>query len=160
MKAETRALNAIEQLTADHDAVRELFGRYADLAAQGAAGEDRAALAARIRFALMVHAQLEEEVFYPGVRDAVEDVEMLFEARVEHDVAEELIARIDSTDPDDELYDASVKVLGEYVKHHIEAEEGGLFPAVEASDLDLDELGEAMAERRGEVEQELAEAQE
>jgi len=100
---------------------------------------------------LTVHATIEEEIFYPAARDAIDDESLLNEAEVEHQSAKDLIAQIQASDPSDPLYDAQVKVLGEYVNHHVEEEEGELFPRVKEADLDLDELGAEMSARQEEL---------
>jgi hypothetical protein len=106
---------------------------------------------------LSLHAQLEEEIFYPAVRDGVEDVdELLNEADVEHGVVEDLIDRLEEMDVEDEMYPANVTVLAEYVKHHVKEEEGELFPKVRKSNLDLAALGAEMAARKQELRTEAA----
>jgi hemerythrin-like domain-containing protein len=94
---------------------------------------------------LRVHTQIEEEMFYPAAREAIEKTELIDEALVEHASAKQLIEDMDT---EDELYDAKVKVLGEQVSHHIEEEEDELFPEVESSELDLEALGKKMAARK------------
>jgi hemerythrin-like domain-containing protein len=97
---------------------------------------------------LTVHTQIEEDIFYPAVREAIEKAELIDEAIVEHASAKQLIAEIEEMDANDELYDAKVKVLGEQVRHHVEEEEDELFPEVESSELDLEALGTKMVERK------------
>jgi len=96
-----------------------------------------------------VHTTIEEEIFYPSERGDVED-DMLDEALVEHDGAKKLIAEIEAMQPADELYDAKVKVLGEYIKHHVKEEEqpGGIFAQAKRGDEDLDAMGEQMKARK------------
>ena len=108
-------------------------------------------LALKICLALQVHTQIEEEIFYPAVREAIDKTALIDEALVEHASAKQLIAEIEEMDAGDELYDAKVKVLGEQVSHHIEEEEDELFPEVESSDLDLEALGQKMAARKAEL---------
>jgi hemerythrin superfamily protein len=98
--------------------------------------------------ALQVHTQIEEEIFYPAAREAIEKPELIDEAVVEHAAAKKLISEIEDMQPEDELYDARVKVLQEQVLHHVEEEEGELFPQVESSELDLEALGKKMTERK------------
>ena len=90
---------------------------------------------------MTVHTQIEEEIFYPAAREAIEKSELIDEAIVEHGSAKQLIAEIEEMDTGDELYDAKVKVLGEQVRHHVEEEEDELFPGIESSELDLEALG-------------------
>jgi hypothetical protein len=143
-EASTDAMSAIELLEADHAEVEGDFEKYEQL--EDAAEKEELSL--KICLALRVHAQIEEEIFYPAAREAIEKTEMIDEAVVEHTSAKQLIAEIEEMDAEDELYDAKVKVLGEQVSHHIEEEEGELFPEVESSELDLDALGKQMAERK------------
>jgi hemerythrin-like domain-containing protein len=88
-----------------------------------------------------VHAQIEEEIFYPQVKAALKDKELIPEATVEHATLKELIAQIEEGEPDDEMYDAKVKVLSEYVKHHVKEEQNEIFPKAKASKLDMYALG-------------------
>jgi hemerythrin superfamily protein len=138
-------------LKQDHDDVRKLFDEYDELADDDADGEERQALAEQICTMLTVHTTLEEEIFYPAAREAEVESDLLDEAEVEHASAKDLIAQIESMSPDDELYDAKVKVLGEYVKHHIEEEEGEMFPQCRKAKMDLAGLAEALAERKSQL---------
>jgi hemerythrin superfamily protein len=90
---------------------------------------------------LTVHALAEEEVFYPVARRAISDDDMMNEADVEHDSAKDLIAQIQSMSSNDEMYDAKVTVLGEYIDHHVKEEENEMFPKVRKAKVDLEELG-------------------
>ena len=143
---------AIEMLTADHEKVKDLFEQYED---EKEDGEDDAkrALAAQICGELKVHAQVEEEIFYPWLRENLEDddMELVDEATVEHQSAKDLIAQIESAAEVDEMFDAKVKVLGEYINHHVEEEEGEIFPQVSDMKDELDELGQAMMARKTEL---------
>lgn len=148
--------DAIELLTTDHDKVKELFEEFEQLAEQDDGEEERKeALVEQICNELSVHAQLEEEIFYPAVREAIDDDLLMDEAEVEHASAKELIAQLEGMSPGDDLYDAKVIVLGEYVKHHIEEEEGEMFDAVRDADIDTDSLGAAMSERKMELKAEM-----
>jgi hemerythrin-like domain-containing protein len=146
------ARDAIALLTDDHQEVRQLFEQYRELAEDGAADDEaKRTLAEEICTMLTVHATIEEELFYPAARDALDDDTLLNEAEVEHQSAKDLIAQIQDSDPGDPLYDAQVKVLGEYVDHHVEEEEGQLFPLVQETDIDLDALGEELSARQEEL---------
>jgi hypothetical protein len=105
-----------------------------------------------------VHTALEEEIFYPAVREAIDDEDIMNEAQVEHDTAKMLIEQLENMGPDDPNYHATFTVLGEYVRHHVKEEEDEMFPQATKADLDLEELGARMRERKtelmGEVEQE------
>jgi hypothetical protein len=148
-------VDALELLTADHDDVRELFEQYEDLVNAEADGDDKQLLAERICALLILHATIEEEIFYPAARDALDEQHLLDEAEVEHASAKTLIAQIQDMDPDEQLYDATVKVLGEYVQHHVREEEDALFPMLMETDIDLDALGEELAVRKDELLAEL-----
>lgn len=141
------ANDAIALLKADHKEVAEMFEKFET------ARSTKSKLAQQICVALTVHAQIEEEIFYPATREALGDEgeDLLNEAEVEHNSLKELIGQIEGSDPDDELFDAHVKVLGEYVKHHVKEEEGQLFPKLRKSDMDLAELGEQIAARKKEL---------
>jgi len=143
--------DAIQLLRADHTEVKKLFAEYDKLAKAEAPADQREALALDICNKLTVHAQIEEELFYPACRDALQDKDGLIdEAAVEHASAKDLIAQLQSSSPDDDMYDAKVKVLGEYINHHVKEEQNELFPKVRAR-LDLKELGEQMQARKQEL---------
>jgi hypothetical protein len=136
---------AIRLLKADHREVEGWFDEYEQLDDN----KEKLELFKRIATALKVHTQIEEEIFYAEERGEVED-DMLDEAQVEHDGAKKLIAEIEKMRPGDDLYDAKVKVLGEYIKHHVKEEEqpGGIFAQAKKGDLDLDEMGERIKARK------------
>ncbi len=141
--------DAIELLKTDHREVEALFKRFE------ASKDDstKADIVEQICEALSVHAEIEEEIFYPAARDALSEQgdDLLDEAEVEHGSIKSLVEQLEAAEPDDELYDAKVKVLMEYVKHHVKEEEGELFPKVKKSDLDLDNLGAELLERKTEL---------
>ncbi|RYG94640.1 MAG: hemerythrin domain-containing protein [Alphaproteobacteria bacterium] len=112
---------------------------------------EKQALADKICLALTVHAQIEEEIYYPATRAAIDDDDLLDEAEVEHASAKQLIAEIQSMKAGDRLFDAKVTVLGEYIDHHVEEEETEMFPESRETDLDLKALGAQMAERKAEL---------
>lgn len=142
---------AIELLESDHRKVEMMFDEYEQ---EKDAGEDaKQALAQRICTELTIHAQIEEELFYPWLRENLdaEDMEMLEEAYVEHSSAKDLIAQIEAGGGIDEAFDAKVKVLGEYVKHHVKEEENEIIPKVSRMREELDELGQEMHARKAEL---------
>jgi hypothetical protein len=143
-QTEMRSVSALDLLEADQQEVDGLFDEYEMLED----ADEKEKMALRICLALTVHTQIEEEIFYPAAREAIEKSELIDEAIVEHASAKQLIAEIEEMDANDELYDAKVKVLGEQVRHHIEEEEDELFPEVENSELDLEALGKKMIERK------------
>jgi len=146
------APDAVDLLTADHKEVKGLFKAYDELVeSDGDAGEKQA-LALQICAMLTVHATIEEEVVYPAARDVLEDeADLVDEATVEHASAKDLIAQIEAGSPDDPLFDAKVKVLGEYIDHHVKEEEKEMFPKLRKSDLDLDAIGEELEARKAEL---------
>ena len=150
-RATKASTDAIALLTNDHQEVKDLFERYEDLAQADSDDEEKKNLAEEICTMLTVHAMIEEEIFYPAARDALDDGKLLDEAEIEHQAAKDLIAQIQDADPDDALYDARVNVLGEYVHHHVQEEEGELFPQVREAGLDLEALGAEMSARQEEL---------
>ena len=147
--------DAIALLKADHRQVADWFEQF-----EKARTDDRKlSLATQICDALTVHTTIEEEIFYPAFLEATEDKDLHHEAEVEHDGAKKLIAEIEASGPDDDYYDAKVKVLSEMIKHHVKEEEqpGGMFAEARKSDMDLDALGEQMAARKKELESRISE---
>jgi len=142
--------DAIALLKADHRAVVELFAKF-----EKASGDNRKqTLAEEICLELSVHAQIEEEIFYPACEGKV-DEDLLKEAYVEHDGAKVLIAEIEAnSEGSDEFFDAKVKVLQEQIEHHVEEEEKrmeGLFSQARQAGLDMEALGEQLARRKAEL---------
>jgi len=144
--AETKQLDAIALLKQDHRTVEELFAEF-----EKASGDGRKQkLATQICLELSVHAQIEEEIFYPACEGAVEE-DLLKEAYVEHDGAKLLIGEIMAGEPSDEFYDSKVKVLQEQIEHHVEEEEKrmeGMFSQARKAGLDMETLGEQLASRK------------
>jgi hemerythrin superfamily protein len=139
-----RPQDAIQLLRADHRKVQDLFDQF-----EKARGEDRKAeLARKICMELKVHAQIEEEIFYPAARAALKEPDLIDEATVEHASAKELIAQIEQSQAGDELFDAKVTVLGEYIKHHVKEEHNEIFPKLKKTKLDLKGLGQQLAARK------------
>lgn len=143
--------DAIDLLDAEHRAVKALFDDYRQLSDHKAGGAKRKALAETMCMLLTIHMRLEEEIFYPPVREAIRDDDLLDEAEVEHAGAKELIGQILSMQPGDELYDAKVTVLGEYIAHHVKEERQQLFPKARKCGIDLAALGERLHLRRQEL---------
>lgn len=142
--------NAIAMLTAEHREVEELFDQYEKLTDRAKVKKKK--LADQICTALILHTTIEEEIFYPAMREAVnEAADKLDEAVVEHAAAKDLIQQIQQMDPDEDLYDAKVKVLSEEVQHHVKEEEKELFPMAKKSDMDMAELGQQMQSRKQEL---------
>jgi hemerythrin superfamily protein len=146
---DTATPDAIDLLKADHRKVDELFEQFE--AEEGGAGKIR--VATRICRELAVHARVEEELLYPraiGVFDA-KDQDLVWEATVEHGTLAGLIDALGGTAADDDAFEAHVKVLKEYVKHHVKEEENEMFPKLRASGLDLAALGAEILERKEEL---------
>lgn len=143
---------AISFLKKDHREVAAMFDQYEQLEGD----KEKQALFNKIALALKVHTQVEEEILYPEERGEVED-DLLDEAYVEHAGAKTLIAEIEAMTPSDAFYDAKVKVLGEYITHHVKEEEqpGGLFSQAKKGDEDLDAMGERIKARSAELKAQL-----
>ena len=142
--------NAVEVLKRDHDEVEKLFDQYED-AKDESNTELKVQIVAAVCKALTTHAQIEEELFYPAMRREQDGLELVDEAAVEHQTLKNLVAELEAAAPDDDLYDAKVKVLSEYVKHHVKEEEGELFPIAKRSAIDLDALGRQLVARKAEI---------
>jgi hemerythrin-like domain-containing protein len=151
------ATDAVKLLVTDHKEVKALFKAYEKLVKDQANGDEKQAIAHKICTLLTVHATIEEEIFYPAARDALPEADLVDEATVEHATAKDLIAQIESMSPGDDLYDAKVKVLNEYIDHHVKEEETELFPKVQKTKVDLDELGSELSSRKEELLAELGE---
>jgi hemerythrin superfamily protein len=143
--------DAIALLTADHREVAEMFEQFEQLGDRATTSKEK--LKDKICKALIAHTTIEEEIFYPAVRAAnVEEGEdMVDEAIVEHAAAKDLIKQLQEMQPDDELYDAKVKVLSEQIEHHVKEEEKEMFPKAKKAGLDLRALGQEMALRKQEL---------
>jgi hemerythrin superfamily protein len=149
--------DAIALLTADHKEVKQLFKDYEKLVKAEAAGDEKQALAEQICLLLTVHASIEEEIFYPAAREVLAESDLVDEADVEHATAKDLIAQIRDMGPEDEHYDAKVKVLGEYIDHHVKEEQDEMFPQAKKAGLDRKTVGEALLARKGELLAEMME---
>jgi hypothetical protein len=152
-----RSQDAIAALTADHRKVKALFKEFERAKASGARADSKKkhALVAQICNELKVHAEIEEEIFYPAVRKRIDDSDLMDEALVEHAGAKDLIAQLEGMDVDDELYDAKVTVLGEQIDHHVKEEESEMFVKAKKAKVDTERLGVQMEKRRAELKQEL-----
>lgn len=143
------APDAIALLKADHRKVEELFEKFEKASGDGS----KKKIAEQICLELKIHAMIEEEIFYPACEGAVEE-DLIKEAYVEHDGAKLLINEIEAGGPDDEFYDAKVKVLSEEIEHHVEEEEKrveGMFSQARKAGLDMDDLGQRMFARKEEL---------
>lgn len=143
MAQQSQKLDALQMLADDHRTVENLFEKFEN----ARSGAVKQKLVRQICEELTIHAMIEEQVFYPSVRDLVES-DMMDEAQVEHDSAKTLIMSLREADPDDPFFEAKVSVLREQVEHHVYEEErqrGSIFSQVRKSDVDLEQLGEEMA---------------
>ena len=139
--------DAIAMLKADHKKVSTLFAEFE----KARTSATKKKLVSTICTELSVHARVEEEVFYPAVKAALKDKELIPEAVVEQATMKDLIRQIKDVEPDGEMYDAKVKVLAEYVKHHVKEEHTEMFPKAAKTRLDMKALGAQMAARKSEL---------
>ena len=157
-KSRSKGIEAIEMLKEDHKKVEKAFKEFEKLDREDT--ETAYQLAISVCEELKVHTTLEEEIFYPAVREAIDDEDIMNEAAVEHETAKMLIEQLENMEADDPNFHATFKVLGEYVMHHVEEEEGEMFPEAKKSDLDFESLAERMRARKeellGETEEEEA----
>lgn len=148
--------DAIALLKADHRKVEQLFDRYE----QSEDTEEKSEIVYNVCKELIIHTMLEEELFYPACREELDDDSMLDEAQVEHDAVKALMVELAVGSPEDEFYDAKVKVLSEYVKHHIREEEkrgDGIFAQAKSADMELESLGEEIRQMKEELLDEVEE---
>ena len=151
--------DACSLLDTDHKNVKKMFSAYEELTSSKSASarQKRHDLAMQICMELTVHTQIEEEIFYPAVREAIKDTGLLDEANVEHASAKDLIAQLKEATDVDDMFDAKVKVLGEYIDHHVKEERNELFPKARAArKLDLVAMRETLATRKQELMAEMA----
>lgn len=141
--------DALDLLKQDHDRAEKSFKDFEKLDRQDAEACRR--LINGVCEELTVHSTLEEEIFYPALREAIDDEDLMNEAAVEHETARMLIDQLENMGPDDPNYFATFTVLGEYVRHHIKEEQAEMFPAARKAGLDLAGLGERMRARREEI---------
>lgn len=154
--ATAKKKDACDLLDADHKAVKKMFMEYEELTtAGGNTKEKKRVLAEKICNELTVHAQIEEEIFYPATRKAIKDEMLMNEAQVEHTSAKDLIAQIQDMNPGDPLFDAKVIVLGEYIDHHVKEERTEMFPKARASKVDLVAMRDVLQTRKEELMAEL-----
>src|SRR5688500_8374807 len=148
-KSKAKAGGAQEMLKEDHDKVKKAFKEFEKLDREDT--EALRQLVQRVCEELKVHTTLEEEIFYPALREAIEDEDIMNEAQVEHETAKMLIEQLENMGPDDPNYHATFTVLGEYVKHHVKEEEDEMFPQARKAELDFEDLGTRMRERKQEL---------
>lgn len=137
------ASGVVEMLKEDHAKVKELFEEF-----ESAEGQEQAEIAATAIFELEVHAELEEKLIYPAIREAIDDSDMMNEAVEEHHLVHVLIKELKRLKPKDEKFHAKFSVLSELVKHHVEEEEGEILPEAERHDIDWEALEAAVMKRK------------
>ncbi|CAN7398377.1 hemerythrin domain-containing protein [Acidovorax sp. LjRoot117] len=154
MPTSQRQKDVCDLLDADHKAVKKMFKDFDALTESKArsATQSRLDLARQICMELTVHAQVEEEIFYPAVRNAIKETDLIAEAEVEHQTAKDLIAQIEAAETADEEFNAKVKVLGEYIDHHVKEERNEMFPKARAAKkLDLVAMRDEVEARKQEL---------
>lgn len=144
-----KTTDAIALLIKDHEDVKSMFEKFENLTDRSVVGKKN--IAEQICQALKIHTKIEEEIFYPAVRRSIDDEALMDEAIAEHDNAKTLITEIESMNPGDDLYDAKVHTLSEQIQHHVEEEEGKMFPKARKSELDLALLAEKLGVRKKEL---------
>jgi hemerythrin superfamily protein len=157
-KTRSKTETAIDLLKEDHDKVKKAFKEFEKMDRSDT--ETCRQVVRTVCDDLRVHTTVEEEIFYPAVREAIDDEDMMNEASVEHETAKTLIEQLENMEPDDPNYFATFTVLGEYVMHYVKEEESEMFPqAKKAKQLDLDALGERMRVRKQELMADLEKAE-
>lgn len=149
MRKNSSVPDAIALLKEDHARVKQAFKEFEKMD-----HDDTATMQELVRVVceeLKVHAAIEEEIFYPAVREAIEDEDLMNEAIVEHASAKDLIAQLEGMEAEDPMFAATFTVLCEYVLHHAKEEESEMFPEVRKAKLDLDRLGRKMMARKEEM---------
>ena len=142
--------DAISMLEAEHDKVTDLFGRFDEIK-DSRANKVKEAIVAEACRELTIHTAIEEQIFYPAMREPIADDDMMNEAAVEHEGAKSLIHDLEGMDASDDMFNAKFIVLSEYVKHHIKEERNEMFPRARATDVDMVALGQKMLGRRQEL---------
>lgn len=151
-KASNATPDILELLKQDHQAILALFDEFDKKQKRGEFDDEaKQALVDRACAELSLHSQIEEEMFYPALRDALGDLPALDQANVEHEIADQAINALEAMDPDEDFYDARFVVLGEYIRHHIDAEQEQVFALAKKSRIDLAEMGTQFLERKEEL---------
>jgi len=154
----TSALDAVDLLKADHQKVRGLFDQLDAITKQGASDEEKGALVDQIRSELSVHESVENEVFFPAVRETLRKKDVLQEATEDQEEAGDAIQALGDLKPGDSGYDKKLSELGSKIAAHAAEEERDVFPQVKNSNIDTEALGEKMSARKEELKQELDKA--
>lgn len=151
--AKSQIFDAVELLKADHEKVKGLFDQFDAMTKRGASDEDKSALVAKIRTELSVHESVENEVFFPAVREVLRKKGVLQEATTDQAEAGDVIKALGKLQPGEPGYDEKLSALGNQVAEHAAEEERDVFPKVQASDVDTEALGERMSARKSELQQ-------
>ena len=143
--------DAVKLLTEDHKKVKKLFKDFERIKDRDDAAKEKSALVQQICMELTIHTKVEEEIFYPVVRESIDEEDLMDEADVEHAGAKALIQQLEDMKPEDDHYDAKVTVLGEYIDHHVKEEHEEMFPKARKAKVDMIELGARIAQRKAEL---------
>ena len=138
--------DVFEMLKTDHRHVQDLFTKFED-----ADKRTRSSIAEETLTALEVHTALEEEIVYPALAEVIEDEDMVNEAKEEHHVAKLLVKELHKMDAGDQAFATKFKVLGELVGHHIEEEEGEIFPQAQEGGFEPESLFEEVSKRKAKL---------
>jgi len=143
--------DAVQLLTADHKKVKQLFKNFEGIKDGNGAARKKSDIVRQICTELTIHTKVEEEIFYPVVRESIDEGDLMDEADVEHAGAKILIAQLERMNAGDDHYDAMVHVLGEYVDHHVKEEQEEMFPMARRAKVDMVELGARITERKAQL---------
>lgn len=141
--AQKKLHQATAPLRVDHALIAALFFDYES----SKSNKKKKEIAVKICTELSVHAQVEEEIFYPAFKRAMRDKLLVSGASVEHATLKELIAQVEGQEPDGEMFDAKIKVLSEYLKYQVKEEQNEMFPKAKARKIDLEEMGVKITQR-------------
>lgn len=147
------SFDAVELLKADHQKVKRLFDQLDTMTKQGVSNDEKAALVAKIRDELSVHESVENEVFFPAVREILRKKDVLQEATEDQEEAGDAIQALGDLKPGEAGYDKKLSELGDKIAAHAAEEERDVFPQVEKSNIDTEALGEKMNARKEELKQ-------
>lgn len=156
--SKTSALDAVDLLKADHQKVKKLFDQLDAITKQGASDDEKGALVAKIRGELSVHESVENEVFFPAVREILRKKDVLQEATEDQEEAGDAIDALGELQPGDAGYDRKLSELGDKIAAHAAEEERDVFPQVENSNIDTEALGAKMSARKEELTREQSKA--
>jgi hemerythrin superfamily protein len=148
--ARRKTKTALDVLKQDHAEAKKMFKQFERLKKSGDSDGQRQTAQATCK-ALSIHAQIEEEIFYPALREGADANDALDEANVEHSHIKELVAQLEASQPGDDLFAARFTVLAEYVQHHVDEEESTIFSKARKAECDLVALGEQLLARKEEL---------